>query len=177
MAIGYLQFRGNLPNLQATVTYEIPDVPSAEGDNIVWVGWGKDEGTKCHIGFNPDPPEGWTPRAPDLTAEEALRGFFEFFSRTKLREGEIKFDFQTKVVSILNRGIMDRAVGLGVLAREAAAGAKVSKEESLRMEMQMGKGELGIQPRNWSDRRLVVQDPFIWQKVSLCVRAVLRCPR
>ena len=166
MAIAFLQFRGHLPNLQTAVTYEIPDVPSAEGDDIIWVGWGKDEGTKCHVGFDPDPPKGWTPRAPDLTAEEALRGFFEFYSRNKLRAGEIKFDFQTQVVSILNGGIMDRAVGLGVLAREAASGVKVSKEERVRKEMEIGKGDLGLQPRNWSDRRLVVQDPFIWQKVS-----------
>ena len=29
-----------------------------------------------------------------------------------------------------------------------------------------GKGDQGVQPRNWGDRKIVVQDPFLWHKAS-----------
>lgn len=31
----------------------------------------------------------------------------------------------------------------------------------------MRKGDRGIQPRNWGEKKMVVQDPFLWLKVSV----------
>ncbi|EIW66756.1 hypothetical protein TREMEDRAFT_34518 [Tremella mesenterica DSM 1558] len=178
MAIAYLQHRGVLPNLQAHIKVPIPSYPWNTTDpDVVWVGWGKDQGIPTHVDFNSEPDENWE-AVKGLTAADAFRGFFSFFSRTPStiptssqnvkvggngNEGKgrgdtgERFNYSTQIVSILNGGICQRSTLENKI--------KGKKEERIKQEMNMGKGDK-IQPSNWSERRLVVQDPFIWQKVS-----------
>ena len=171
MAIGYLQHLGALPNLQANINVPIPSLPWDTGDpDLIWVGWGKSQGIPVHIGFATKAPPDWRPRNPDLTASEAVKGFFAFFSGSHGPVGE-RFNFVTQIVSILNGGIISRVEELGARAK-AAQQARMSgitledesREARAAAETRMGTG-VDYQPRNWGDRRLIVQDPFIWQKV------------
>jgi DNA polymerase sigma len=167
MAIGYLQHRGILPNLQEDVEVRVPDYPETEGKDVIWAAWGKPSGLKINVGFSDKAPADWEP-STKLTVSEAVRGFFSHFARTGSGRA---FQYNTQVVSILNGGIINRAKPQGQETQEAqqrkAAGIPApTKEEMIARETYMGKGDQGIQPRNWSERRLVVQDPFIWQKVS-----------
>jgi hypothetical protein len=173
MAIGYLQYRGNLPNLQVDVKYTLPDRLDLDEPDVVWVGWRKPQGIKAHVSFEKIAPRGWKPREPDLTASEALRGFFAFFSLTSATPGSPRFDFANQIVSVLNGGVIKRAYPQAqqtcdVQARiaDSRSNETRTKEKALAQEMMTGKGDRGIQPRNWGERRLVVQDPFIWQKVN-----------
>lgn len=162
MAIAYLQIRGQLPNLQADINVPIPSYPSDVDDpDLVWVCWGKQQGTPCHVAFATHPPEGWKPANPDFTVADALRGFFSYFDIAPPESASTpKFDRQNGMISILNGGLLKRVHPLG----QYVPG---SKEERMAREPFMGTGSMGIQPMNWKERRLVVQDPFIWQKVSL----------
>ncbi|TYJ58512.1 hypothetical protein B9479_000720 [Cryptococcus floricola] len=183
MAIAYLQHLGHLPNLQEVV--KVPEVSRPEDTSehdVVWVSWGKEEGIKARVAFSLELPEGWVPKEKDLTAADAIRGFFEFFSlsgTTPLR-GE-RFDRNSEIVSILMGGIVPRAKAYGQEDREASErqqllenmGVPAHKIKSSNDEMRlariaeepmMGKGDRGIQPRKWGQNRLVVQDPFLWLK-------------
>ena len=95
-------------------------------------------------------------------------------------------EWDSKIISILRGGIADRAA-----KRDAGAKAKsasLEKLERLRdnglhltvaedimqqvesglfeVEKLMGRGDRGIQPVRWGDNPIVVQDPFLWEKVS-----------
>lgn len=183
MVIGYLQHRGCLPNLQVHVRVDIPDLPGdTSNPDVVWVGWGKEQGIKAHVGFKKSPPPGWEPGHPDLTVAGAIRGFFAYFSRTSFSPEE-RFDYSTSAISILNGGVLRRDLEPGSEARIEAAkrSEMVSQGFSLDVinqtmvearqaryeeETYMGKGDRGIQPRNWGERKIVVHDPFLWTKVS-----------
>lgn len=173
MAIGYLQFRGVLPNLQADVEAPVPERPEDVRSDVIWAGWGRGHGTKIHVAFSPTPPPGWTASNTTLTAADAVRGFFEFFAIYDSKPSSSpSFNYATEIVSIANGGIIPRAKSLGaeqreVEARRARGLPPLTRDEVVELESRMGKGGIGIQPRNWADRRLIVQDPFIWQKVSL----------
>lgn len=165
MAIGYLQHRGVLPNLQADVEVRIPDHPDTDGRDVIWACFGKKTGTKINVGFSETPPTGF--RSTPMTAAQALRDFFAYFARKNSGTG---FDYTTQIVSILNGGVINREKPQGQETQEAqrrkAAGIPApTKDEMTARESMMGKGNIGVQPRNWGERRLVVQDPFIWQKV------------
>jgi hypothetical protein len=80
-------------------------------------------------------------------------GFFRFFS------SEGGFDRENDVISILNGGVIPRS-------ERYNSPLVGGKEERIKREPYMGTGLGGIQPSNWRERLLVVQDPFIWQKVS-----------
>ena len=184
MAIGYLQHRGILPNLQAEVGARIPEDIALKEDDCIWVGWGRDQGIKAHVGFNTDPPPTWRSRQPDTTAADAVRGFFSFFSQQGghgLPGDNMRYDDQ--VISILQGGIVDRASTQGSMNQLREAKIKEMQNDGRNMpqildilqkekhqmmadEILMGKGDRGIQPGNWTERFLVVQDPFLWQKVS-----------
>lgn len=169
MAIAYLQIRDHLPNLQAGINVPCPSYPTDKEDpDLVWVGWGKPQGTHAHVAFSRTPPKGWEPRDPALTAETALRGFFAYFGSRPLKRYAVKdtededederFDREKLIVSILNGGTLRRAETMD-------SPNLLSKEEKMKKEPFMGKGDLGIQPSQWKEKLLVVQDPFIWQKV------------
>lgn len=172
MAIAYLQVRGHLPNLQADINVPSPSYPTDRNDpDLIWVGWGKSQGVHAHVAYSRTPSKEWRSTDPDLTAGQALRGFFAYFgSRGEvigngpmMRGGRSQivrqYDRTTQVVSILNGGVTERAESLD-------DPTLLSKEQRLEQEVFMGKGDRGIQPANWRDKNLVVQDPFIWQKVS-----------
>lgn len=122
MAIAYLQHIGHLPHLQAdTNVPEVcrPEEGTSEHD-AVWISWGKGQGVKAHVGFSLSPPDDWKPSIPNLTAADAIRGFFEVFSlngSAPLR-GE-KFDRVIQIVSILQGGIVPRAKEYGQEVRES----------------------------------------------------------
>ncbi|ORX40051.1 hypothetical protein BD324DRAFT_679114 [Kockovaella imperatae] len=182
MAIAYLQHLGTLPNLQASVVAPVPEDSATLDEDIVWVGWGKDQGIKAHVGFEPTPPKDWTSATPNLTAAQAIRGFFSFFSQgVKPSDPGGKMNYQEKIISILQGGIAKRAATFGSMPslREAKIQAmkgdgwsmdeihKVLQAEKVEMqdsERFMGKGDLGIQPIKWIESPIVVQDPFLWQK-------------
>ncbi|OXB37463.1 hypothetical protein J007_02836 [Cryptococcus neoformans] len=183
MAIAYLQHIGHLPNLQANIN--VPEVCRPEDTSehdVVWVSWGKEQGVKAHVGFSLSPPDDWKPLNPNLTAADAIRGFFEFFSlngSAPLR-GE-RFDRVTQIVSILQGGIVPRAkeygqevresqqrrdtlFNLGISLERIRQSEDMIRHERFKEEERMGKGDRGIQPRNWGEKKLVVQDPFLWFK-------------
>lgn len=168
MAIAYLQIRDHLPNLQAGINVPCPSYPTDRDDpDLVWVGWGKSQAQHAHIAFSRSPPKGWEPKDPDLTAETALRGFFAYFGSRSIEQHaavqdpeneDNRFDRENMILSILNGGTLRRAEKCDIMpARD--------KEERLKKEPFMGTGDRGIQPGQWRERALVVQDPFIWQKV------------
>lgn len=197
MAIAYLQHHGVLPNLQASVKAEVPSDNTREEVDTVWVGWGKDQGIKAHIGFDRSPPPGWKP-ATTLTAADAVRGFFSYFNRYKKdnknsNDGKVKgedktqstdrLDYDTNIVSILQGGIAKRLRPPGGSNREEAQLRsqmikdgqseavvkeffKKRREEQDEKDTWIGKGDKDMQPRAWEEKTLVVQDPFLWQKVS-----------
>ncbi|KAK4687028.1 hypothetical protein P7C73_g3092, partial [Tremellales sp. Uapishka_1] len=176
MAIAYLQHRGCLPNLQVNV----PANASITDPNIIWVGWTKDQGVAINVGFMKSPPEGWTSRDPDLTAAAALRGFFDYFS-VPFTTAARRFDYNAQIVSVLQGGVQKRAWGyMEETKREEMVKAQMRKDgydnqtfihavrESTQkrreVEKDMGKGDGEIQPRNWGQHKIVVQDPFLWEK-------------
>ena len=182
MAIAYLQFEGVLPNLQANVKVETPETQRTSPDTI-WVGWNREQAIKAHIGFARLPPPTWKRSESEERVDVfiALSGFFMFFSTTE--EGPNVIDYKTEMVSILNGGIMRRAEPQGQDANEVrtlrndlasqgyptrgiASALQERAARKLERERFMGKGDQGIQPRNWGDRMIVVQDPFLWQKVG-----------
>ena len=186
MAIGYLQYRGCLPNLQADVNVSFPDLPEETSDpDVIWVGWGKEQGIKAHVGFDKTPPPEWEAREPNLTVADAIRGFFSFFSTMGMlsERRENRFNFAGQAISILNGGILGREHAAGTetmadmerrreLLEEGHSNEAVTqtmmqwRQFRFDQELYMGKGDRGIQPRNWGDRKIVVQDPFLWQKAS-----------
>ncbi|KAL7423097.1 hypothetical protein Q5752_002396 [Cryptotrichosporon argae] len=177
MAIVYLQHVGALPNLQADVTAVVPSYAHTDEPDVVWVGWGKPQATKARVGFNRRPPAGWTPRDPDLTVADALRGFFAFFAPG----GRGAFDYDNDAVSVLHGGVLKRASAKHDetktehekrerMKAEGHTTDAIAREmgrlllERRKQEVYMGKGDLGIQPKNWAEKRLIVQDPFLWEK-------------
>ncbi|WWC62545.1 uncharacterized protein I303_105141 [Kwoniella dejecticola CBS 10117] len=187
MIIAYLQARGCLPNLQKDIN--VPLITSASDTNnkdVIWVSWSKDQGVPAHVAFDRDPPEGWTSAEPDLTVADAVRGFFRFFSRTPpspsaSEQDKARFDHRKTIISILQGGLANRVLGVGqgrledeklrqelvlqgMNGREVEEAMNLMRDKRIKGEEKMGKGDRGIQPRNWSERRLVVQDPFLWQK-------------
>ncbi|OCF43574.1 hypothetical protein I317_02592 [Kwoniella heveanensis CBS 569] len=185
MAIAYLQHRGCLPNLQAEINVPPISRPADEDPDVVWVSWSKDQGVPAHVAFARSPPVGWKSAEPDLTVADALRGFFAFFSTTpagSAQGGEKKrFNHRTEIISIIQGGIAKRVRAVGaekveedqLRAQMQRDGFKLDeiqavmthlREKRIEEEERMGKGDRGIQPRNWSERRLVVQDPFLWAK-------------
>jgi len=156
LAIGYLQQRGHLPNLQAKINVPIPSHSTDTDDpDLIWVSWGKQQGLAAHIAFSKTPPKDWAQKDKDLTAAGAIRGFFKYFSSTS----ESRFDREGSIISVLNGGVVPRS-------EKYLSPLMGTKESRMEREPYMGTGVNGIQPSNWRERLLIVQDPFIWQKVS-----------
>lgn len=157
MAISYLQIRGCLPNLQACTTQDIERI-GGEKHNVVFVDWQNDQGTPLVCCFNRHPPPDWRPTEPDLTAADAVRGFFEYFSTKGPVRGTLgRFYYPDQALSVLHGGLLPR-----VKERRPADPGITPQEERLLV----GDAGRGVQPRVWFDNRFVVQDPFIYTKVS-----------
>ncbi|WWC70744.1 uncharacterized protein I206_104695 [Kwoniella pini CBS 10737] len=187
MVIAYLQARGCLPNLQKNINVPLLNSASDTNDkDVIWVSWSRDQGVPAHVAFDRGPPEGWKSADPNLTVSQAVRGFFRFFSRSQpsalaSNEEKARFDHRKMILSILQGGIANRVMGVGQgrvedekvkdqlrhkgsTEREVEEAMIILRDGRIKGEEKMGKGDRGIQPRNWSERRLVVQDPFLWQK-------------
>lgn len=173
MAIAYLQAVGHLPNLQEGV--EVPptlDPSEVNMPDTVWVNWGRRQGAAAHIWFRHKPRQGWVQE--DITLGEALVGFFAFL-RTS-------FKAPTQVLSVLNGGVIERASAKGTAEKRRGHLSKqvqqLSPEDAtaclLRLDAMertnwhkgMGTGTEGVQPLAWTRDALIVQDPFIWEKVG-----------
>ena len=176
MAISYLQYCGCLPNLQVDVRVAIPDLPDDASDpDVIWVGYGRDQGFKAHVGFSKSPPSDWVSRDPDLTAGTAIRGFFRYFSQS-YDPSEDRFDYSSSILSVLNGGVLPRARAAGYAKRAELSAMGLTNDEIVQVmndrqsqvdrEDDMGKGNEGIQPKSWADKKIVVQDPFLWRKES-----------
>lgn len=175
MVIAYLQAVGHLPSLQQGV--EVP--PSLNPANVdmpetIWVNWGRPQGAAAHVWFRELPPDGWVPSKVSLG--EAVEGFFDF-----LLNG---FDPSTEVLSVLNGGVIPRCKPKGAADEKRRLFIQKLKENNLSPEAAtirlqeydraencnwhdgMGTGVSGVQPLAWTKEALVVQDPFIWEKVS-----------
>lgn len=173
MAIAYLQAVGHLPNLQQGV--KVPqnlDPANVNLPNTVWVNWGRRQGAAAHIWFRPKPLANWVQE--DITLGDALVGFFAFLKTS--------FDASAEILSVLNGGVIKRASEKGttderrrLVAKEVA---KLSPEnanirlgifddnERANWHEGMGTGKSGVQPLAWTRDALIVQDPFIWEKVG-----------
>jgi hypothetical protein len=185
MTIAYLQHRQALPNLQAKSSAPVSDNPRREEEDAVWTAWGKPQGVRSRVYFDKKPPKGWQPLEPGLTAAQAMRGFIDFYDiSSDSDEGETRFDYEKQIVSILHGGVLDRVTAHGVLGKEEKAmkdgledegmvygeTKAYLKEREKRLEEDerfMGKGDRGIQPRLWNGQALVIQDPFVWNRVSI----------
>lgn len=105
MAVAYLQHIDVLPNLQENV--QVPasaDPTNRRLTSTIWLSWGRKQGEMAHISFDRRAPEGWTSAAPGITAAEAVKGFFKYFSGL----GNRTFRPTTQIVSVLNGGISNR---------------------------------------------------------------------
>lgn len=173
MAIAYLQAVGHLPNLQQGV--KVPpnlDPSNVTLPNTVWVNWGRQKGAAAHIWFRQKPLPSWVQE--DIALGDALVGFFAFLKTS--------FDASAQILSVLNGGVIKRASEKGtaderrrLVAKEVAKlspeNANVRLGEFEDMERTnwhegMGTGKAGVQPLAWTRDVLVVQDPFIWEKVG-----------
>ena len=189
MAIAYLQHLGHLPNLQANAEAILPEDNAREDEDVIWVGWGKPQGTKAHIGFERSPPPGWKSQGANPFVSDAVRGFFRFYN-TRATDRNGRFQHETEIVSILQGGIAPRARPHAFSARAAAKERKELEEQGIPhdkinqlMSQQMamekamdmandrnvGKGDEGIQPSKWEASNIIVQDPFLWHKVRASV--------
>ncbi|WVW84643.1 hypothetical protein I302_106677 [Kwoniella bestiolae CBS 10118] len=187
MIIAYLQARGCLPNLQRDINVPPISLASDPSDpDVIWVSWSKQQGVPAHVAFSLSPPGDWKSSEPDLTVSDAVRGFFAFFSHTSplfsaSQQEKARFDHTKQIISILQGGLASRVTSVGggriedqqqrnQLQQQGFSLSQIDsvmemmRETRIKKEEKMGKGDRGIQPRNWSERRLVVQDPFLWQK-------------
>lgn len=182
MVISFLQHIGELPNLQEGV-----DVPGPFRDddspNTIWVGWGRLHGQPAHVWFRKTPPPGWTPRNPDLTVSEAIRAFFAFFggSGKPGSQGSIRFDMHTQFLSLQNGGVVNRAEPKGTATRRKAEfrrsleGRPPEDKEALLKIYSANEDArraamgtcIDIQPIEWDEKRIVVQDPMLFTKVRV----------
>ncbi|WWC85710.1 uncharacterized protein L201_000576 [Kwoniella dendrophila CBS 6074] len=203
ICISYLQHIGHLPNLQKNIN--VKEYSTEEDwlndDELVWSEWGKLQGTSSHTFFTKSVPHDWKASDPTLTVDQAVRGFFRFFSQNPPQtyfssidpsENVDQFVPLYQIISPLDGGITSRSAPYKsptlVKMNESIIGDKdqqiryylvykgystdqiklimnewkIQKAKKLRMEM--GKGNLGLQPPEWEKNRLVVQDPFIWTK-------------
>lgn len=180
MAIAYLQAVGHLPNLQQGV--KVPqnlDPANAYLPDTVWVNWGRQKGAAAHIWFRQKPLPGWVQE--DITLGDALIGFFAFLKGS--------FDASSQVLSVLNGGVIKRTSEKGTaeerrrlvakqLAQLSPENASVRLADFDDMERTnwhegMGTGKSGVQPLAWTRDALVVQDPFIWEKVGCALRPLV----
>ncbi|WOO77430.1 Poly(A) RNA polymerase GLD2 [Vanrija pseudolonga] len=179
MAIAYLQKIEALPNLQKGVV--VPpecDPTDLRQRDAIWISWGREQGQLAHIWFRQEAPAGWTTKHPHLTAAQAVFGFFRYYCGQR-GERDV-FDPRTQFVSVLNGGILIRPHPQNTLTRERQdfrqrMDPNTSREEVVRamaeydyeidsQEKYMGTAAGKIAPRKWDEKRLVVQDPFIWDK-------------
>lgn len=181
MAIAYLQKIEALPNLQAGVVVPpVCDPADPRQRDTIWISWGREQGQLARIWFRQEPPSGWKSKHPHLTAAQAVFGFFRYYSGQR-GEKDV-FDPQTQFVSILNGGMVARPHPQHTLQHARQDFRKridpdTPRDEQLRImadydyeidnkEKYMGTGVGGITPRKWDEKRLIVQDPFIWDKVG-----------
>lgn len=174
MAIAYLQKVGHLPNLQEGV--EVPqrlDPSDVDMPDTVWVNWGRDKGAAAHIWFRQKPRPGWVQE--DISLGDALVGFFAFLKNA--------FDPNTHILSVLNGGVINRSLDKGTaeerrrifrkeverLSPEHAKARLIHYDAKERTNWHegMGTGASIVQPFAWTRESLVVQDPFIWEKVGV----------
>jgi len=184
MVIAYLQHRGLLPNLQAEVSVPSSDNIDCEEEDAVWTAWGKPRGVKARIAFHKKPQKGWKSAKPDMTAAEALRGFIDFYDPAPPTNNDSdRFDYDKQLVSILNGGVLERALAHSASVEDERAAREGLRDEGMpneeiqahlrerekhlgENENHMGKGDKGIQPRAWGGQGLIIQDPFVWNRVS-----------
>ena len=192
MVIAYLQHRGLLPNLQADVPVPSSDDADCEEEDAVWTAWGKPRGVKARIAFHKKPQKEWKSAKPDMTAAEALRGYIDFYDPAPpVNDDNDHFDYDTQLVSILNGGVLERTLAHSTSVEEERTAREELRNEGMpneeiqahvrekerqlgEAEDLMGKGDRGIQPRAWGGQALIIQDPFVWNRVSRLV--VLICP-
>lgn len=174
MAIAYLQEVGHLPNLQEGV--ELPtrlDPSNVDLPDTVWVNWGRPQGAAAHVWFREEPAPGWVQE--EMKLGDALLGFFAFLKNA--------FDAGTMALSVLNGGVIKRSDAKGSveerrrqLSKEVAhMSYETAKVHLLRFDALertswhegMGTGRSGVQPLLWTRDALIVQDPFIWEKVGV----------
>lgn len=176
MAIAYLQSIGALPNLQASARDSSAKPHDPNQKDVIWVSWGREQGQVAHIAFERVPPAGWFSTVPHLTVDEALRGFFRYFA---VDGAAPRFQYASQFISIVNGGIVERRRRMGVetrlkqeyrrrlgyLSKDALRTRMREYEEQMDARHVVGKCDR-FQPRRWGDCKLVVQDPFLWEKVG-----------
>ncbi|WWD05942.1 hypothetical protein V865_004027 [Kwoniella europaea PYCC6329] len=194
ICIGYLQHIGQLPNLQEDIMargYQTIE-EMMEDEELIWGEWGRTQGRAFHTTFANKPKEYWKARDTKMIVAEVVRGFFQYFaqdtidtkSESTYAEDSDHFNPITHIISSLNGGILPRILlykdqtypnlekdQMTYLNRKGYDPSQISlimqhyrMAKSLQIEMKMNKGDGGIQSYEWSERKLVVQDPFSWVK-------------
>lgn len=176
MAIAYLQHVGELPNLQEEVQESSADPSDPDQEDVIWVSWGRDQGQVAHIGFRRTAPQHWRPAHHAFTVGHAIRGFFKYFNISNH-----EFNYTKQFVSMLNGGTVDRQYRQGVELRsrqvywdsvrhlpknQASAAMRHYDDPRDGRWIQDGGKCTDSQPTAWGKCKLVVQDPFLWGKVS-----------
>lgn len=191
MAIAYMQIKHGLPNLQDERYVE----KVQRQDIDVWVGWGRARGILAHVSFADGlalgndssikmPMVEWQDRKflhDGVSVGELVKGFFEFYKNLtneeqKRSDGE---NTKTHCLSLWKGGFVERGFPLDLqydskqqeykqrqrglpAAAQQAAGAQPVAPASSRSRPISG----FTQPQEWSGADLVVQDPFLHDKVS-----------
>jgi hypothetical protein len=188
LAIAYMQEKHALPNLQDE------DLVTRNGRNgvKVWVGWGRRQGTSADISFvdklededfkrlELDPVE-WDGEKflhSENQLGDLVKGFFEFYYQ--LTKNSEKENNATLCLSVWKGGVIPRAAKRDMSydyklqqASQKQTGAKLpaaaQQSTGARAGDEKERGPIVrgfAQPHEWVGADLVVQDPFLHDKVS-----------
>jgi hypothetical protein len=190
MAIVYMQIKHGLPNLQDD------DVVGSVGrQNIdVWVGWGRPKGIPAHVSFADDLGlKGYSGSKAsvvewkgqkflhnDTSVGELVKGFFEFYAKltSETGKGFTSENIETHCLSVWKGGFVERGFPLDLrydskqqeYKRQRQLPAAAQQAEGIQPPPPSSQRSRPIsgfsQPQEWSGADLVVQDPFLHDKVG-----------
>ena len=189
MTIAYMQIKHGLPNLQDEQLVRRVD----RQDVDVWVGWGRSKGIPAHVSFSDRltsedisrlhlPTNRWSGRQiihKDETIGSIVKGFFSFYAGLvqEPQEGISKASYKSHTITVWKGGIMKRGLPwdlrydsrLEEFKREKKVPTAAQQTEGSAqsvLKSRSGPVEGFAQPQEWSGADLVVQDPFLHDKVS-----------
>nr|XP_018266573.1 uncharacterized protein I303_00548 [Kwoniella dejecticola CBS 10117]OBR88731.1 hypothetical protein I303_00548 [Kwoniella dejecticola CBS 10117] len=179
MCIAYLQHIGHLPNLQQDVRAKVyaTEEEWLGDEELVWVEWGSNRGLDAHTTFNKSLPSGWQSSNASLTAAQAVRGFFKYFSPDPApnrktpnpKDDKVHFNTSKQIISPLSGGIIPRATRYKDHQQEDDLQSYLRKRNFTQVQIEeimeehkkikfgsgsTGKGDQGIQPDKWVDEML-----------------------
>ena len=193
MAIAYMQIKHGLPNLQDEQLVR----QAGRQDVDIWVGWGRSKGIPARVPFSDRltaedisrldlPTKRWSGVQiihTDETIGNIVKGFFDFYAGLvqEPQGGLSAASYISHTITVWKGGIMKRGLPwdlrydsrLEEFKREkklpaAAQQTEVSAQPVVKPRSGLIEGF--AQPQEWAGADLVVQDPFLHDKVSTSSR-------